>query len=564
MIIMINCHSYFYRSIPVKALPLVEISVILYRYMYRGRISMWFFLYKYYKKYKWTIVLFFIISLLSSLLLTIFPVIIGKLIDNFSNNVPNSNTYILLIVYSILFVILSGALPYLNTYITNNINYSIRKDLMNSIKSKKINDIQNNKNNILQIIVGDVPYCQSILIRIIFNFTIQILTFAVILFILFSINLQLSLVLILSIPIYIFIYHYFGSKLKDINAKHLEIRDKISDNIQNILMNFPILKHLSNQKESFYTHYNEKLKDLYTNYRKLGIINSLIKIIYISLQIIIFIIVILWGKDMVLKEEITIGAYITFTLFVFNFFTPIQQLINLLMEYKVALVSVKRVQEIFELVNEVNINEGSNIFKDDINIYIENFNNPFSNKNNFTGVIKLNKINYLIGKNGSGKTTLIKMLNKYIDLNNSSIKFGSTDINSINLNEIRTNVRNLYQTPLVFNYDVTDLGLRYRKVRNHLNPLVIKFIDKYIKLFEDVKSFKDLSAGQKQLFCFIDVLIDCPQVIIVDEGFSNLDTNMVRECMELLYSLKNQNLILIVTHDEYLINNFESNIIIMQ
>ncbi len=524
---------------------------------------MWVFLYKYYKEYKWAIVLFFLISLLLSLLLSIFPVIIGKLIDNFSNTGSSSNTYILFIVYSVLFVILSGAQPYLNNNITNNINYTIRKGLMNNIKEKKLNDIQNNKNNILQIIVGDVPYCQSILISIIFNFIIQAITFTVILLILCSISLHLSLILILSIPIYILIYHYFGSKLKDININHLEIRDKVSDNIQNILINLPILKHLTDHKETFYTHYNRKLKELYTNYKRLGIINTSIKTIYILLQVIIFVIVILWGKDMVLKEEITVGAYITFTLFVFNFFAPIQQLINLLIDYKVALVSVKRVQEIFDLANEVDINKSTNIFKNDINIYIEKFNNPYSNTS-FTGVIKPNEINYLIGRNGSGKTTLIKMLNKYIDLNDSSIKIGSTDINAIDLNEIRTNVRNLYQTPLVFNYDVTNLVFRYQEVRNLLNPLVIKFIDKYIKLFEGVKSFKNLSAGQKQLFCFIDVLMENPRVIIVDEGFSNLDTNMVRECMELLNLLKNQNLILIVTHDEYLINNFNSNILVMQ
>ncbi|WP_181020935.1 ATP-binding cassette domain-containing protein, partial [Lysinibacillus sphaericus] len=175
--------------------------------------------------------------------------------------------------------------------------------------------------------------------------------------------------------------------------------------------------------------------------------------------------------------------------------------------------------------------------------------------------IKQKKLNFIVGKNGSGKTTFVNMLNGYIDVPDGVIKIGSRDINSISLECLRMNVRTLYQTPEFVDDEIISFIEDYQELKRNISLQIKELIDRHLYKYENKKFINNLSGGEKQLLCFFEALLSKPKILIIDEGFSNLDSTTTKECLNILNEIKYDTTILIVTHDVSLLNIYESHII---
>ena len=524
---------------------------------------MFSFLMKYYLKQKIKIISLFIVSLFLSLTIASIPLLVRNIIDYFTLNKFENNIFVIVLLISILFILLNPIQPLLLNSIINKTNIQLRKDIMEKLKTKKIKDINKNSDKILQVIVNDVPVCQSLLTSFTFNIIIQLITFICIVFALLHLHLKLGLILLLSLPIYICIFFIFGRKLEEINTNYLSIRDKLSYYIQNIISNNNILKHSVNKEKTFYHKYEKSLDKISYWYRKQGIVDSLIKALFISLQVVIFLFVVFYGKELIEKGQITVGSYVAFVMFIFNFFTPIQEIISLLMNYKTAMVSVRRVYQIYTLKDENDLLKN----KYNFNINIINVNNyslsylEHQNRELISFTIKPKILNFLVGNNGSGKTTFIKVLNGYIDVADGVIKIGSRDINSISLECLRVNIRTLYQSPQVVDDEIISFLDDYKKQKSYMNIQIVELIEGHLYKFKNKQYIDDLSGGEKQLLCFFEALLSKPKILIIDEGFSNLDLTTTKECLNILNEIRYETTLLIVTHDVSLLDIYESHII---
>lgn len=524
---------------------------------------MFTFLIKYYLKQKIKIIILFIISLILSLTIVIIPLLIRKIIDNFILYEIENHLFLLVILLAILFILLNAVYPLLLNSIVNKTNSQLRRDIMEKLKNKKIEQLSKNGDKVMQVIINDVPVCQSLLTSFAFNIIIQLITFTCIVIILLNLHLKLGLIILLFVPFYISIFFIFGKKLEEINANYLSIRDRLSGNIQNIILNKNILKHSINKKSTYYKKYEKNLYGIYYWYRKQGRFDSVIKTLFNLLQVIIFLFVIFYGKDLIEEKEITIGSYIAFVMFTFNFFSPIHEIIDLSLEFKTAIVSVRRVYQIYTLKEE------SNLFREKYNfcnseIMVSDYSLPYiklQKKKLISFSIKQKKLNFIVGKNGSGKTTFVNMLNGYIDVPDGVIKIGSRDINSISLECLRMNVRTLYQTPEFVDDEIISFIEDYQELKRNISLQIKELIDRHLYKYENKKFINNLSGGEKQLLCFFEALLSKPKILIIDEGFSNLDSTTTKECLNILNEIKYDTTILIVTHDVSLLNIYESHII---
>lgn len=173
---------------------------------------------------------------------------------------------------------------------------------------------------ILQVLADDLPYCQSILTSVIFELVVQIFTFSAVLIILFNMNINISIFLVSAIPLYILISIFCGKKIEIINENYLKFRDKMNENINNVISNIKVLKNNTdspNYVENFYLSINR----IFTWYKKKGKTDSLITALYVSLQSILIMIVILYGSNLVLHNKLSLGSFIAFVMYSFSFFT---------------------------------------------------------------------------------------------------------------------------------------------------------------------------------------------------------------------------------------------------
>ncbi|MDD3382246.1 MAG: phosphate ABC transporter ATP-binding protein PstB [Bacilli bacterium] len=168
-----------------------------------------------------------------------------------------------------------------------------------------------------------------------------------------------------------------------------------------------------------------------------------------------------------------------------------------------------------------------------------------------------------IGPSGCGKSTFLRCLNRMNELIcgckiTGDIFYDSENISSIDAIKLRTTVGMVFQSPNPFPMSIFDnvaYGLRCQGIKNKatLKEIVIDALRK-ASLYEEVKdrlkeNALSLSGGQQQRLCIARCIAMQPKVILMDEPTSALDPIATLKIEELIFELKNQYTIIIVTHN---------------
>ena len=180
--------------------------------------------------------------------------------------------------------------------------------------------------------------------------------------------------------------------------------------------------------------------------------------------------------------------------------------------------------------------------------------------------IPANKATALIGPSGCGKSTFVRCLNRMHETTPGARVEGTVEIGGIDIYkdaspvEIRRRIGMVFQRPNPFPtmsiYDNVASGLRLNGFRNRriLDEVVEKSL-KSAALWEEVKSDlrkksgASLSGGQQQRLCIARALAVDPEVLLMDEPASALDPVSTSKIEDLIFELKSQYTIVIVTHN---------------
>ncbi|MEJ2293635.1 MAG: phosphate ABC transporter ATP-binding protein PstB [Candidatus Lokiarchaeota archaeon] len=207
-------------------------------------------------------------------------------------------------------------------------------------------------------------------------------------------------------------------------------------------------------------------------------------------------------------------------------------------------------------------------------IKIEKLNVWFGNKHVLHDInlnIVKNQVTAIIGPSGCGKTTLIRSINKMheiipnakvtgkISMDNLNIYGNSNNYKTVDSVLIRRKIGMVFQKPnpfptmSVFDNVIAGLKLRGVKDRKELKESVEKYL-KMAHLWDEVmddldKSGASLSGGQQQRLCIARAIAVEPEVILMDEPCSALDPIATDKIESLIYELKKEYTVVIVTHN---------------
>ncbi len=179
--------------------------------------------------------------------------------------------------------------------------------------------------------------------------------------------------------------------------------------------------------------------------------------------------------------------------------------------------------------------------------------------------LKRNRVTALIGPSGCGKSTFLRLFNRMNDLIPSARVQGDIRIDGVNIYDPATDVVALRRkigmvfqksTPFVKSiYENIAYGLRIVGVRD--NAVIDRTIERTLRqaaLWDEVKdrlhkSALELSGGQQQRLCIARALAMNPDILLMDEPCSALDPTATARIEELIFQLKNDYTIVIVTHN---------------
>ena len=202
-----------------------------------------------------------------------------------------------------------------------------------------------------------------------------------------------------------------------------------------------------------------------------------------------------------------------------------------------------------------------NISAKDVNFYY----GSFHALKNITLGIERNTVTAFIGPSGCGKSTFLRLLNRMNDLIEGTrlsgeIRIDGEDIygRDVEVVELRKKVGMVFQKPNPFPktiYENVAYGLRVNGVRDR--RLIDERVESSLKgaaLWDEVKdklkkSAFELSGGQQQRLCIARALAVRPSILLMDEPTSALDPISTSKIEDLIYELKKEYTIVIVTHN---------------
>ena len=482
---------------------------------------------------KKNIILSFIFSIIEVISKTIIPIITGLIIDSL---LENKFTNILnLILINVLLIIIASIYNYLLNVSAKMaaIEYSneIKEKALKRLLKLKINVIEKYKSGLLASkIVNDVNNIHHGLITFLTHFIPGIVTLILTLIIMFFINFKITLIIFLITPISVFITIYIAKqnkKLTDIsNKEYNEMTSYIKEQIE--LKKYINVEKLENQKE-------QKINDLSEKYMKdeskalfyASISNPTTRLI----NGIITIIVVLYSSFEIMNGNMTIGIFSTFLIYANRYAKPLNEISQVINRLTISLTSYDSIKELINEEIEEFINNNDEIIGS-----IEFKNVSFSYNNDKEILKNINfKINNgekiaIVGPTGSGKTTIIQLLLKFYNINSGSILIDGKNINDINTNILRDNIKVVLQDAHLNNENIKDV-LKYsndvsdKEIKDLLKKINIKpnFLGMNEKL-ENITSIDNLSNGQKQIISMIRAMLSNPKIVILDEATSDVDS----------------------------------------
>ena len=485
------------------------------------------------------LVIFFAVIL--SVITTVTPYLLKVVVDDYI--IPKDYSGMTLIILLMIIALTVEVLfMFCFTYYSNWLGQKVIKDIRVKIFDKIINLKMSffDKNSVGRLVtraVNDIETIASIFSQGLFTIIADFFKMLVILLVMVIISFRLTFVVLLIFPFLIYATRVFQKAMK--KAFEL-VRGEVANLnsfVQERISGIKIVQIFNREKieEDKFNTINIKHRDAWL---KTVWINSIFfPIAEISGSICVGLLVWYGGVNNANGIDISIGTLFLFITMSGLLFRPLRQIADRFNTLQMGMVAVDRIFSIFE--NDSIINETGDIDETNFKGKIDFRNVRFSYISNIEvlkGIsfsVKPGETLAIVGPTGSGKTTIINLISRLYNLNSGQINIDDRSINEYKLNCLRSNIGVILQDVFLFadtihnNVTLFDENISKDNVINAAKELGIhEFI---MSLPENYKfnvqeRGNTLSAGQKQLIAFMRVLIKNPDILILDEATSSIDS----------------------------------------
>ena len=449
------------------------------------------------------------------------------------------------------------------TPIRNGIIHDIRMDLQKKIISLPLSFIgTKRRGDLTSRMTSDLVEIEwSIMgtLEMIFKDPINILVF---LSTLIFISPSLTVFVIILFPLAGILIGYIGKNLKSSSKKGQDKLAFIMSIIDENIFGIRIIKSFNAEK-----FINSKFKKTSEEYKKImtGVLRrkDLSSPMSELLSTIVRVIVMWFGGQLVLAETATLSPqeFIGYILIFSQIIPPVKSLTTSYYYIQKGSAAAERVYEILNTENTIkNINNPKIIFKisDTISFNIKSFkyeNNDILKNINFN-INKGEKI-ALVGQSGGGKSTITDLLARFYDVNDGQITIDGINIKDIELENLRSLMGIVSQESILFNdtiFNNIKIGNLEATEKDIITAAKAAYAHDFILNCEDGyntnigNSGEKLSGGEKQRISIARAILKNPQILILDEATSSLDSESEKLVQNALTNLMQSRTTLVIAH----------------
>ena len=537
--------------------------------------------------YKLKLSLTIICAVISTLFNVISPLLIGlatTTIFNGINKIIHStgtidfNSLFFYLSTVVVLYIISSVFSYLQSYflvdISTNISYNLRSKIMEKITALSLDNVgENKRGDILSRITNDVDSLQTGITQAFLQMLTAIITIIGVFVMMLYINVWMTLETIILIPISFIMILIVTKYSQSYFLKQLVFKGSLNSQIEETFTGHDIIRAF-NQEQKSIEKFEKDNDDWYDQEWKSQFFSSLTGPAMNFISNFAYVMIAVLGAVFVLQRAIAVGDILAFFQYIENFTRPIQQITRVMNLVQTAMAATERIFEFLNIEDEENPST-KQLTRINEEITFENVSFGYSPnekiiKNLSFNVKKGEKV-AIIGETGVGKTTIVKLLMRFYDIDDGSIKIDGTDIEEYDKNSIRSLVGMVLQDSWLFSDTIAN-NIRYGKLDASDSEVIEAakqvYADNFIRQLSDGYESKlnedsdNISHGQKQLLTIARTILSSKEILILDEATSSVDTRTEKLIQKAMDRLMEKRTSFIIAHRLSTIKNADKIIVI--
>lgn len=522
----------------------------------------WFL--SYLKKYRWLMITGMILVVVTSIMALINPYISGKIVDD----VIKGGAYELLPKLIILLIAVTAVraicrFTFLMFFETSSqgVLYSMREAVYKKLMKEDFAFYNNNRTgDLMSRQTGDMDAVRHFVSHVMYFTLENVLIFTFALCMIFTVNVKLALCMLVVLPFTALITFCQSRDIKPAFEKVRQCFSSLNTFAQENISGNRVVRAFA--KEDFETEKFNKENDAYRD-AQIGASNIWRRYIPIFeiFSSLLTVVLMLVGGYMTIKNEMTLGQFVTVNGYLWMLNNPLRQAGWLINDIQRFFTSIEKIYATYSIEPDIQELEVP-LVKEKVDGIIK-----FENVDYFAyDDVILRDINFevkpgetvgIIGATGSGKSTLINLLCRFYDVTNGRITIGRVNVKNYDLHSLRGSIGIAMQDVFLFS-DTIEGNIAYgnpdctfeevEKAAKIANA--DDFIRKMPEGYDTIVGERGvgLSGGQKQRISLARALVKDPSIVILDDTTSAIDMETEFQIQEALKSVAAERTVFIIAH----------------
>jgi ATP-binding cassette subfamily B protein len=467
----------------------------------------------------------------------------------------DSGTLALLVFLLLLVNVSRNALGAIRSYIMARLGQQVTFDLrrqvyrhLHHLSLSFYNERETGR--IMASITQDVSRLQDFISDGLQEIIRDILTLLIICIILFSLNPGLAAFVLLPTPLLVFVTVYFGKRLHDIYHALWRRWAGLSALLADVIPGVRVVKAFAQEKREV-DRFEGTSRDLLTGELRVARVRSLFSPLMTFLTSLGTLIIWWAGGHKVLGGSLSLGDFVAFTGYMWQFYGPVESLCQLNHRFQRAATSSERVFEVLDAQPDVAEKRDAAPIP------------PIQGQVEFRGVSfgydpgkpVLKDLNFVVapgemiglaGHSGAGKSTLINLICRFYDVQGGAVLIDGHDIRDVTLKSLRDQIGVVLQDPFLFNGTIAE-NIAYGKPEASMDEIVAAA--KAANAHDFIMNFPDgydtlvgergarVSGGERQRISIARAILRNPRILILDEATASVDTQTESQIQEALERL---------------------------
>ena len=525
--------------------------------------------------YKWQLLIVFIFAIGSTIFMIVGPKILGNATTEIFNGLISklsggtgidfgkiAGILLTLLALYIISMLFSAIQSFLMTNVSQKLTYRMRNDIAKKINKLPMKYFDKRTNGeVLSIITNDVDTFSQNMNQSVTQIITAICTIIGILIMMLSISVTMTIISIIILPITALVVRFIVKKSQKYFKAQQDYLGHVNGQVEEVYSGHNIVK-VFNGEEKAIEDFDKMNKELYHSGWKSQFMSGLMHPIMNFAGNVGYVGVAILGGYLAVQGRITVGNIQSFIQYNKQFTQPINQIVQISSMLQSMVAASERIfefleeeEEVQEIPNAVSTKGlKGNVTFDHVKF---GYNEDKIIIHDFNETVKDGQKVAIVGPTGAGKTTMVKLLMRFYDVNSGAILVDGHNVKDFNRGELRQMFGMVLQDTWLFGGtikenikygkpDATDEEVIAAAKAAHVHHFIQTLPKGYDMVIDEESS--NISQGQKQLLTIARVILTNPEILILDEATSSIDTRTEQQIQSAMDNLMKGRTSFIIAH----------------